>query len=112
MLEAVLDDAKPPPGEPVGNAGSERQGLGRRAEPESCVGEPRLAIHFNAQHEVGARAHDTGRSSEFDACEQRLDVCAKYLERSLQEQVLLEAVATATLTDELALQILQLERHG
>lgn len=111
MLEAILDDAKPPPGQLVSDTRTERQRLRQRAEPKSCVGEPRLAIHFNAQHEVGARPHDTGRSSEFDACEHRLDVRAKCLERSLQEQVLLEAVATARLTDELALQILQLERH-
>jgi hypothetical protein len=94
-LEALLDDAKPPAGQLVHVAGSERDRLGQRAEPEASVGKSRPALHLNAQHEVGARAHDTGRSPEFDAREHRLDVRAKRLQTPGQSSNANHALASA-----------------
>src|SRR6202035_1969267 len=77
---------------------------------ETDVGMPAHAFAANAQDEVAAGTRNAG-SPHAHAGEQQVDLGAERLERGLQQQVLLEAVATATFLDDLALEVLQCERH-
>src|SRR2546421_6608201 len=111
-LRSVLDHAKAPAGLLVRLAGPEWQRLEQRAEAEADIRMPACAFGVDTQHQMAARPHRAGRRAGAHAREQQIDLRAERLERSLQQQVLLEAVATPALGDELSLEVLELERDG
>jgi hypothetical protein len=59
---------------------------------------------------VAPGTHAPRRSADPDSGEQRLDLRAERLERRPQQQILLEAVATAAFGDKLALDVIGRER--
>ena len=111
QLGALLDDAEAPARPHVLAAGPERERLERAAEAEADVGVPVRAVGADSQDEMRSRPRSRPAGADADAREEQVDLRAERLERRLQEQVLLEAVAAAALGDELALEVLGGERH-
>ena len=74
---------------------------------EADVGVPLvLAVALDSEYEVGPRPRAAGPRADPHAREEHLDLRAQRLERRLQQQVLLEAVAAAAVRHELALEVL------
>ncbi len=76
------------------------QRVEQAAEAEADVGVPALTVRAYTHHQMSARTHRHARVNahvQSHAREQQLDLRSKRLQGGLQQEVLLEAVATAAL---------------
>ena len=109
-LRSVLDEPEMP-AELLGlGSRGERDRLDQRPQSEADISEQPLPAVTDAQHEVRPRADGARRRPETDAREHRLDLAAETRKPAREQQVLLKAVPAASLLDELALELLGLER--
>ena len=90
-------------------AGPERERVERAAEAEADVSVPIGAVGADTQDEMRSWAKDTRRRAQAHAREKHVDFRTERFERSLQQQVLLEAIPTTALQDELSFQVSQLQ---
>jgi len=89
-------------------AGAERDRLEQRAATESGVRVPGVAAGERPHDEVARRSHD---AADADPREHQVHLDPERLKRRREQQVLLEAVAAATVAHQLALEIVDRERH-
>jgi hypothetical protein len=89
--------------------GGEGEGVEEPAAPQSDVGQPGRALVDHPEQQVVERTGGTARGPHPHPGEHRCDLVAEGLERRLEEEVVLEAVAAAPVGDHLLLEPLEVE---
>ena len=94
----------------VGPPRSERERLKQPTESKPDICQPRLIVNPHAQYQMRARTNRTWPSPSPGARQQHLYLEPELLQSGLEQQILLKAVSTLPLPDELALDIHRIQR--